>query len=78
MTTGLFRGTTTVGHKGWITVYCAICNTKIDLFKATEEKNVYYCPVCVSKGIEAYFCTAHARNLHYKCPYCKGELKPYF
>jgi len=78
LTIGLFKGTSKAGHKGWTTVYCAICNTKIDVFKAVDEKNLYYCPTCKSKDIEAFFCTAHARNLHFKCPYCKNELKPYF
>jgi len=78
LTIGLFKGTGKVGHKGWVTVYCAICNTKLDLFKAVDEKNVFYCQSCVSKGREAYFCTAHSRNLHYRCPYCGDRLKPYF
>ncbi len=78
MTIGLFKGSDKAGHKGWTRVYCAICHTELDLFKAVDEKNVYYCKNCVDKGIEAYFCHAHARNLHYKCPYCRNELKPYY
>ncbi|RLG81256.1 MAG: hypothetical protein DRO13_01610 [Thermoprotei archaeon] len=78
MTIGLFKGTSAAGHKGWTRVYCVICNAELDLFKAVDEKNVYYCPNCIKNKAEAYFCEAHARNLHYRCPYCRGELKPYY
>lgn len=78
MTIGLFKGASKTGHRGWTTVYCAICSTKLDVFKAVDEKHIYYCQSCTSKGFEAFFCTAHARNLHFKCPYCKSEIKPYF
>ncbi|MGC9121609.1 MAG: hypothetical protein ACP5HP_01565 [Thermogladius sp.] len=78
MTVGLLRGVEKSGHKGWTTVYCAICNKKLDLFAAYDTKDVFYCPTCVSKGRDAYFCSADARRLHYRCPYCGGELKPYF
>ncbi|MEM0355463.1 MAG: hypothetical protein QXT88_01045 [Desulfurococcaceae archaeon] len=77
MTIGLFKGVNKAGHRGWSTVYCRICNKKLDIFKAYDLKNIYYCEKCRSSGIEAYFCDAHARNLHYRCPYCRNSLKPY-
>lgn len=77
MTIGLFKGVNSAGHKGWSTVYCIICNKKLDVFQAYEQKNIYYCPECRGKGVDAYFCHAHASNVHFKCPFCKGELKLY-
>ncbi|OYT40310.1 MAG: hypothetical protein B6U89_02490 [Desulfurococcales archaeon ex4484_58] len=78
MTIGLFKGVNKAGHPGWTRVKCAICNRDLDLFRAVDEKNVYYCEECVRKGRNAYFCDAHARNLHFRCPYCRNELKPYY
>lgn len=78
MTVGLLKGVNKAGHKGWTTVKCAICNKDIDLFKAIETGDAYYCPRCVKIGRETYLCAAHARKLHYKCPYCGSELKPYY
>lgn len=78
MTIGLLKGVNKAGHKGWTTVKCAICHKDIDLFKAVETGDAYYCPRCINRGREVYFCAAHAKKLHYRCPYCGGELKPYY
>ncbi len=78
MTIGLLKGVNKAGHKGWTTVKCVICHRDLDLFKAVDTGDVYYCPKCLKAGREAYFCAAHARNVHYKCPFCGGELKPYY
>jgi len=78
MTIGLLKGVNKAGHKGWTTVKCVICHRDLDLFKAVDTGDVYYCPKCLKAGREAYFCVAHARNVHYKCPFCGSELKPYY
>ncbi|QOR94860.1 hypothetical protein IMZ38_02780 [Thermosphaera chiliense] len=78
MTSGLIKGVNKPGHKGWTTEKCIICKTNIDLYEAYEGNNAYYCPKCLSQGVKAYFCSADARRVHYKCPYCKSELKPYY
>ncbi len=78
MTIGLLKGVNKAGHKGWTTVKCVICHRDLDLFKAVDTGDVYYCPKCLKAGREAYFCAAHARNVHYKCPLCGSELKPYY
>lgn len=78
LTTGLLRGANKTGHKGWTTEKCIMCSTTLDFYQGYELKNIYYCPKCLSKGVNAYFCAADARKVHYKCPYCKSELKPYF
>jgi predicted Zn-ribbon and HTH transcriptional regulator len=78
LTIGLLRGANKSGHRGWVTEKCIICATTLDLFHAYDLKNVYYCPKCLSQGIKAYFCAADARKVHYKCPFCKSELKPYY
>ncbi|AFL67039.1 MULTISPECIES: hypothetical protein [Desulfurococcus] len=78
MTIGLLKGVNRSGHKGWTTEKCAICGTTLDFVQGYDLKNIYYCPKCVSQKLNAYFCAADARTLHYKCPYCKSELKPYY
>ncbi|MEZ0394229.1 MAG: hypothetical protein ABWK00_04200 [Desulfurococcaceae archaeon] len=78
MTVGLLKGVNKGGHKGWTTVKCVICNKNIDLFEAYDTKEAYYCPRCTTKFREVFFCAADARRLHYRCPYCGSELKPYF
>ncbi len=64
------RGTNAAGHKGWYEVKCRICAKKLYI----GDSIVYHCPKCVQQ-FEAYFCEAHARKLHYRCPYCGTELK---
>lgn len=78
MTVGLLKGANKSGHRGWTTEKCIICNTTIDFFHGYDQKSVYYCPKCIEQGLKAYFCAADSRKLHYKCPFCKGELKPYY
>jgi len=64
------RGTNAAGHKGWYEVKCRICAKKLYI----GDDPVYHCPKCYQK-YEAYFCEAHARKLHMKCPYCGSDLR---
>ncbi len=77
MTIGLLKGTNSPGHKGWTHVKCRICGKELDLFRAIDTGDVYYCPKC-AKTRGAYFCAADAKRLKYRCPYCGSELKPYY
>jgi DNA-directed RNA polymerase subunit RPC12/RpoP len=70
MTIGKVRGLNTSGHRGWFTVYCRICGRPLDLTKDV----VYACPTCKDK-YEAYFCSADARRVGYKCPFCGKQLE---
>ncbi|MEM0224487.1 MAG: hypothetical protein QXM43_07725 [Desulfurococcaceae archaeon] len=78
LTIGLLKGANKPGHKGWTTEKCIMCATTLDFFHGYDAKNIYYCPKCLSNGIKAYFCAADARKVHYKCPYCKSDLKLYY
>jgi len=68
-TAGL-KGINAAGHRGWVTVKCRICATKLD----TTLDIVYVCPHCREK-YDAYFCAADARRLHYRCPFCGRRLE---
>lgn len=79
MTIGLLKGTNAAGHIGWVTVYCAVCSTRLNLTGqkprgARRYEVVYACPKCTEK-YEAYFCAADARAVKYKCPYCGTKLE---
>ncbi|MEM1627968.1 MAG: hypothetical protein QW551_01655 [Desulfurococcaceae archaeon] len=78
MTIGMLKGANKAGHKGWTTEKCILCSTVLDFFVSYDTKNIYYCPKCLEQGIKAYFCVADARKVHYRCPYCKTELRQYF
>jgi len=66
------RGSNAAGHRGWYTVKCRICARKLYI----GSDVVYYCPKCHIK-YSTYFCEAHSRKLHRRCPYCGTELKLY-
>lgn len=78
MTIGMLRGVNKAGHRGWITEKCIMCATKLDFYHAYDSKNIYYCPRCIETGLKAYFCIADAKKVHYRCPYCRSELKSYY
>jgi len=58
-----------MGHKGWVKVKCIICGKRMDL----TNDEVYVCPKC-RELYHAYFCYADAKVLHYKCPFCNGNI----
>ncbi|MEM0020687.1 MAG: hypothetical protein QW039_01265 [Fervidicoccaceae archaeon] len=69
MSVGKVKGINTHGHLGWVTKRCRICGRLMDV----TRQIVYKCPTC-EKKYSAYFCEADAKLLHYRCPYCKGQL----
>ena len=77
MTVGLNKGTTSLGHVGWVTVRCRICGTYMDITGqqpgARKIDIVYACPKC-AEPYGAYFCRADARRVKYTCPYCGSKL----
>lgn len=73
MSLGSIAGASAMGHKGWITTRCRICNRKLDLTKDP----IYYCPKCYAKGFKMFYCSADAKVLHYKCSFDGSELKLY-
>jgi predicted RNA-binding Zn-ribbon protein involved in translation (DUF1610 family) len=78
MTGGLLQGVNKSGHRGWTTEKCILCATTLDFLQGYDLKNIYYCPRCLESRVKAYFCAADARKVHYKCPFCGSELKPYY
>lgn len=78
MTVGLSKGTWTWGHVGWVTVYCRVCGTRLNLSgqkpRSRRVEVVYACPKCAAK-YGAYFCAADARFLKYTCPFCGSKLE---
>ena len=71
MSLGSAAGSNAMGHRGWVRVRCVICAKWLDI----TSDDVYVCPKC-RDTLRAYFCYPHAKNLHYKCPYCKNNLTP--
>ena len=71
MSTSGLKGINAVGHLGWVKYKCRICARVLDI----SEDIVYACPSCKDK-YNAYFCSADAKRLHYRCPFCGRELTP--
>jgi len=78
MTGGMLRGVNKSGHRGWTTEKCILCATTLDFLQGYDLKNIYYCPRCLENNVKAYFCVADSRKVHFKCPFCGSELKPYY
>jgi len=78
MTIGKLRGTNAMGHLGWITVRCRVCGRLLDLSGqkpgSRKFEVVYACPKCAAK-LGAYFCSADARSLKYRCPFCSADAR---
>ena len=72
MSYGSIKGVNAQGHSGWVTIKCSICARKMDV----TRQIVYKCPKC-TPTINAYFCQADSRVLHYRCPYCREQLVLY-
>lgn len=77
MTIGKVRGVNAMGHLGWTTVRCRVCGRLLDMTGQRPGSRrfdvVYMCPKCATK-YGAYFCSADARSLKYKCPFCGSDL----
>ncbi len=70
MSVGRIAGAAAMGNLGWVRVRCKLCGTWILITK--EE--YYVCPNC-EKRFNATFCAPCAKKIHYRCPYCRSELK---